>query len=132
MAPLNRFFMQRLFSSLASGLMVLALCTVELPAAEPVIADAQPGFTTEQASALEALKGELARLDPLLEKVEEPDHKAWVKHKVGKLKERFRELEKIAFDQTKFDELRFDVNIEYQRLALWLRPPLAPAKAKAK
>lgn len=112
--------------------MVLALCSPGLPAAESASKDAKPALTAEQASALDALKGELARLDPMLEKVAEPEHKAWVTGKVDKLKERFRALQTTAFDQAKFDELRFDVNIEYQRLALWLRPPLVPPKAKAK
>ncbi len=121
-----------LFRFLAATLVALALCSLRLAAADSAAKDMKPRFMPEQVSALEALKGELARLDPMLEKVAEPDHKAWVKAKVEKLKERFQELQKIAFDQAKFDELRFDVNIEYQRLALWLRPPLIPPKAKAK
>lgn len=124
--------MRSLHRFLASTLLALALCSVQLPAADAAAKEAKPAFTTEQVSALDALKGELARLDPMLEKVAEPEHKAWVKGKVEKLKERFQALQKIAFDQAKFDELRFDVNIEYQRLALWLRPPLVPPKAKAK
>ena len=112
--------------------MAFALCSVRLSAADSAGKDAKPAFTTEQVSALDALKGELARLDPMLEKVDDPKHKAWVNEKMDKLKARFQELQKIAFDQAKVDELRFDVNIEYQRLAIWLRPPVVPPKAKAK
>jgi hypothetical protein len=108
------------------------LCAAPLPAADAATPDAKPAFTAEQVTALETLQRELARLDPMLEKVTEPDHKAWVKSKVEKLKARFHELEKTAFDQTKFDELRFDLNIEYQRLAVWLRPAAIPARSKAK
>lgn len=110
----------------------LALCYGSLLAAEPASSEAKPVFTTEQASALETLRQEMARLDPMLEKVAEPEHKAWVTTKVEKLKDRFQQLQKTAFDQAKYDELRFDVNIEYQRLALWLRPLPVPPKAKAK
>lgn len=124
--------MRSIHRFLVSTLLALALCSLRLSAAESAGNDAKPSFTTEQASALDALKGELARLDPMLEKVAEPEHKAWVKGKVDKLKERFQALQKSAFDQAKFDELRFDVNIEYQRLALWLRPLPVPPKAKAK
>ncbi len=108
------------------------LCAAPLSAADAATPDAKPAFTAEQVTALETLRRELARLDPMLEKVTEPDHKAWVKSKVEKLKARFQELEKTAFDQTKFDELRFDLNIEYQRLAVWLRPAAIPARSKAK
>lgn len=124
--------MQRIPGFLASTLMGLALCSVQLAAADSAAKEAKPIFTTEQVSALDALQRELARLDPMLEKIVEPEHKAWVKGKVEKLKGRFQELPKMAFDQAKFDELRFDVNIEYQRLAIWLRAPLAPAAAKTK
>lgn len=118
---------------MASTLLTLALCSLPLSAAESAAKetrDAKPAFTVEQASAMEALQRELARLDPMLEKVDDPKHKAWVKEKMDKLKARFQALQKSAFDQTKFDELRFDVNIEYQRLALWLRDPLVPPKPK--
>jgi hypothetical protein len=108
------------------------LCAAPLSAADAATPGAKPAFTAEQVTALETLRRELARLDPMLEKVTEPDHKAWVKSKVEKLKARFQELEKTAFDQTKFDELRFDLNIEYQRLAVWLRPAAIPARSKAK
>ena len=121
---------RRLHKFLFSAVTAVALGFLPLQAAEPHATDTKPDLTTEQLSALDALKGELARLDPMLEKVGEPEHQAWVKAKVEKLKERFRDLPRNAFDQTKFDELRFDVNIEYQRLAMWLRPPLAPPKAK--
>ena len=125
----------RLFRLLAATLLALAFCPLRLSAADSAAKDAkdaQPAFTPEQVSALETLKSELARLDPMLEKVDDPKHKAWVNEKMEKLKARFQGLQKNAFDQTKVDELRFDVNIEYQRLAIWLRSPLAPPKAKAK
>ena len=34
-------------------------------------------------------------------------------------------MNQAAFDQGKYDELRFDLNVEYQRLALWLAPPIS-------
>lgn len=120
-----------MFVTLALGLvLVLAFGsgTARLSAADATAKDGKPAFTPEQTAALETLKSEMARLDPMLEKVDDPEHKAWVKAKMDKLKERFQQLQNSAFDQIKFDELRFDVNIEYQRLAIWLRPPLAPAK----
>ncbi len=124
--------MKRPLRFLASTLLALALCPLGMSAADSAAKDAKPVFTTEQITALETLKGELARLDPMLEKVDDPKHKAWVNEKMDKLKARFQGLQKSAFDQTKVDELRFDVNIEYQRLAIWLRPLPVPPKAKAK
>jgi hypothetical protein len=124
--------MHRLARILVTSLLALALGSAALPAADTPAKDAKPAFTAEQASSLEALRRELARLDPMWEKIDDPRHKAWLKEKMDKLKERFQGLQKSAFDQTKFDELRFDVNIEYQRLAIWLRDPLVPAKPKGK
>jgi hypothetical protein len=124
--------MQRISRHLAATVLALAFCALRLSAADSVPQDTKPAFTAEQAAAMEVLKNELARLDPMLEKVDDPKHKAWVNAKMDKLKARFQGLQKGAFDQAKIDELRFDVNIEYQRLAIWLRPPLAPPKAKAK
>lgn len=124
--------MSRLPRILAASVFVFAVCSASLSAADAATKDAKPVFTAEQASSLEALQRELARLDPMWEKVDDPKHKAWLKEKMDKLKERLQSLQKSAFDQTKFEELRFDVNIEYQRLGLWLRAPLVPAKPPAK
>lgn len=124
--------MQRLrfFLTLVAALLVFD--GTSSSAAEPAGKEAKPSFTAEQAAALETLKLELARLDPMLEKVDDLQHQAWVRAKMDLLKTRFADLQKSAFDQTKVDELRFDVNIEYQRLALWLRPLLTPPKPKGK
>jgi hypothetical protein len=124
--------MQKILRLLAVMLLAPTLCALRLAAADSAAKDAKPAFTPEQVSALETLKSELARLDPMLAKVDDPKHKAWVNEKMDKLKARFQGLQKSAFDQAKVDELRFDVNIEYQRLAIWLRPPLVPPKVKAK
>jgi hypothetical protein len=131
--------LHRLYRILVAALTALAVgcpCLNAADAAKEATKDAAKDvkqvFTAEQAAALETLQRELARLDPMWEKIDDPQHKAWLKEKMDKLKERFRGLQKAAFDQTKYDELRFDVNIEYQRLAVWLREPLVPAKAKGK
>lgn len=122
--------MRRVYRLPISALLTLALGFCVASSSAAAAKDAKPVFTAEQTSSLEALQRELARLDPMLEKVDDPKHKAWVNEKMDKLKARFQALQKAAYDQAKFDELRFDVNIEYQRLAIWLRDPVVPAKPK--
>ncbi len=40
---------------------------------------------------------------------------------------RFEKLNKLPFDQGKYDELTFDVAVDLQRMLVWLSPPKTPA-----
>jgi hypothetical protein len=85
--------------------------------------------TTEQKALLKALDDQLARFEALLAKDENASHAATVKAVLETLKQRGDAFNRVAFDQGKYDELRFDLNVAYQRLNLWLAPPIAPKAA---
>jgi hypothetical protein len=86
-------------------------------------------YTDEQKAALKALDAELDRFDAMLEKDTDVQHKATVKAFIDAFKDRRDAMNKAPFDQGKYDEIRFDINVEYQRLAMWLAPPLTPPPA---
>jgi hypothetical protein len=91
---------------------------------------AAPAYTDEQKNLLKALDAELARFDALLEKDDDVQHKATVKAFLDAFKDRRDAMNKVPFDQGKYDEIRFDINVEYQRLAMWLAAPITPPPAK--
>lgn len=117
------------FSSfiVCAAAMVLAtpIFAAEKPAAEKAAA-AAPEYTDEQKAALKALDNELVRFDKLLEKDDDLQHKATVKAFLDAFKDRRDAMNKVPFDQGKYDEIRFDINVEYQRLAMWLADPITP------
>ena len=94
-------------------------------AAETPAASARPSYTDEQKGLLAALDAELVRFDAMLAKDTDAGHAAFVKTLVDGFKARRDAMNQAAFDQGKYDELRFDLNVEYQRLALWLAPPIS-------
>jgi hypothetical protein len=115
---------------LAGLLATLALST-SLPAAtEPAApkGDSAIAYTPEQKIALDALDAELVRFDGRLAQITEPAYQAEVRRALDKFKQRRDTLRQAEFDQGKYDELRFEINVEYQRVMIWLRPPPTPAK----
>jgi len=84
-----------------------------------------PAYTAEQKTALDVLDGIIDRFDKLLAKDDDPAHHAATKARLDEFKVRRDELHS-AFDQSKYDELRVDLNLEYQRLASWMAPPKTP------
>jgi hypothetical protein len=97
-----------------------AICSAQEPA------DAAPNaiqYTEEQKFALKALDAELARFDATLAKVSDQQYRNQSKVYLDILKLRAMGIRK-EFDQTRYDELRFDLNAEYQRVALWLANPV--------
>ena len=95
--------------------------------ATPAPAAAAPVYTDEQKASLKALDAELARFDAMLQQDTDVQHKATVKAFLDGFKDRRDTMNKVPFDQGKYDEIRFDINVEYQRLAMWLAPPITPA-----
>ena len=95
----------------------------ETPAPAPV------EYTAEQKALLQALDDQLARFGALLAKDENVSHAASVKAVLETLQLRRDAFRRVAFDQGKYDELRYDLNVAYQRLNLWLAPPVAPKAA---
>jgi len=110
---------------------VLALATPMFAAQEAApAAAAAPTYTDEQKASLKALDAELARFDAMLERDDDVQHKATVKAFLDAFKDRRDAMNKATFDQGKYDEIRFDINVEYQRLAMWLAAPITPPPAK--
>ena len=92
-------------------------------------ADAPPvavAHTSEQEVALAMLDAVIKRFDALLALDDDARHKAATKIKLDEFKARGRALHE-EFDQTRYDELRIDLNLEFQRLASWMAPPKTPA-----
>jgi hypothetical protein len=114
---------------------LLAALLALAPAATPVFAAATaeapakaPEYTDEQKALLKALDAEIARFEAMLAKDDDAAHAASVKESIAGFKARRDAMNKVAFDQGKYDELRFDINVEYQRLAQWLLPVNPPAR----
>jgi len=93
---------------------------------------APPAFTAEQKAALEKLDGVIARFETLLARDDDAKHKAATTAGLDDFKQR-RDALRQTFDQSRYDELRVDLNLEYQRLASWMAPPTTPpGPAKAR
>jgi len=84
-----------------------------------------PASTGEQKTALDVLDGIIDRFDKLLAKDDDPAHHTATKARLDEFKARRDDLHS-AYDQAKYDELRVDLNLEYQRLASWMAPPKTP------
>jgi len=108
-------------------LILTVLCAVAgsyLPGQAPAApgTDAGPTHTEEQLAALKFLDDDIARLDVLLERISEAPLKATTKGFIDVFKETRNGLRR-TYDQTKFDELKFEVVAEFQRIHLWLAAP---------
>ena len=86
-------------------------------------------LTAEQKTALEAADKVIARFDALLAKDDDAPHHAATKVLLDDYKQRAAALHQ-EFDQSRYDELRIDLNLEYQRLSRWMAPPNNPPPAK--
>jgi len=86
---------------------------------------------SEQTIALGVLDAVIARFDALLAQDDDLRHRAATTAKLDAFKQR-REALRKEFDQTRYDELRIDLNLEFQRLASWMAPPKSPPPGKAK
>jgi len=120
----NRQIVRRVFRLGGAFTLVLAGSVIawSAAAADPT---ARPA-SSEQATALAVLDNVIARFDGLLAKDDDARHQAATTTKLDEFKER-RDALRAEFDQTRYDELRIDLNLEFQRLASWMAPPrLAP------
>lgn len=115
-----------LLGLLPAAVLAFALPTIGAQQATPAAAAEVPAYTDEQKAALKALDAELVRFDAMLEKDDDVQHKATVKAFIDAFKDRRDAMNKAPFDQGKYDEIRFDINVEYQRLAMWLAAPITP------
>ena len=82
--------------------------------------------TPEQTTALEVLDAAITRIEKLWASDPDPRHKESVRLFVEAHRSRFEAIRKSPFDQSKYDELTFDISVELQRLLVWLSPPKTP------
>jgi len=71
----------------------------------------------------------IARFDALLAKDDDVPHRTATQKLLADYKQRAAALHQ-EFDQSRYDELRIDLNLEYQRLSRWMAPPINPPPAK--
>jgi hypothetical protein len=85
-----------------------------------------PAWTPQQKTSLEILDRAIARFDALLARDDDARHQAATRATLDGLKQR-RDALRLAFDQSKYDDLRTELSLEYHRLAAWVGPaPSAP------
>lgn len=87
-------------------------------------APAPAAWTPQQKASLDALDRAIARFDTLLARDDDARHQAATRAVFEGLKKR-RDALRDAFDQSKYDDLRTELNLEYQRLAAWVHAPPA-------
>ncbi len=92
-------------------------------------AESKP-LTEEQQKHFREIDRELARFDTVLNSVTDIQVRGGTKQVVDFLRKRVFEL-KANYDQTRYDELRYDLNAEYQRLARWIAAPVTNGPAGA-
>ncbi len=109
--------------AIALGAVMSLFAAESTPATQP-----PPHFTTEQKAALDVLDGVLARFEALLARDDDVHHKAATSAVLQDFTERRAALRQ-NFDQSRYDELRVDLNLAYQRLASWLAAPTSPPPA---
>ncbi|MEO7413058.1 MAG: hypothetical protein ABIZ81_06860 [Opitutaceae bacterium] len=113
------------------GFLAASLASAGTPPEEMAGAVAPVEHTTEQKALLKALDDQLTQFEALLTKDENLSHAATVKANLATLKQRRDAFKRVTFDSGKYDELRFDLNVAYQRLHLWLAPSV-PSKTAPK
>lgn len=119
-SPLFRPSLLRHFC--AGGIALIALAWVT-PAAEE---KAEAETHTEEFKVLEK---DLARVTALFERYDNLILKPSILSQIQTLTDRVEAL-RAAFDRSKFDELRSDINLQAQRLALAMAPLRTPPPAK--
>ncbi len=96
--------------------------------ASPVARGAAPAPTAEavpaRPAALDTLDRALARFAALLAQDDDPAHQAATRRMLDGFRQR-RDALQAAFDASRCDDLRAELNLEYQRLAAWIGSPRA-------
>lgn len=90
-------------------------------------ADAATGAdaAAQQAAALETVDRVLTRFAALVARDDDATHRAAAEATFGELKAR-RDALRANYDAGKYDELRVDLNLEYQRMSAWAAPARTP------
>lgn len=112
---------RRLSLVLVGALAAAASPIVLLAQEAPESPEASGAFSEAELGALKPIDAAIARFDALLATVKDVHEKAAVKNFLDALKDRRHQL-RPGFDASISDNLRLDVEIEYQRLVAWLAP----------
>lgn len=83
----------------------------------------RPPLTEEQQAHLREIEKEFVRFDTVLNSVTDIQVRGGTKLNVDFLRKRVFDL-RANYDQTRYDEIRYDLNAEYQRLARWMSDPV--------
>jgi hypothetical protein len=107
-------------AAIAGAVLVLTVTRV------PMVRGETPPATTSvpaaQAAALDSLNRALARYEALLPKDNDPAHQAAARRTLEGFRQR-RDALQAAFDASRCDDLRAELNLEYHRLAAWISSP---------
>lgn len=76
----------------------------------------------EHQAAIKAIDAAVQRFETDLGRVSDPGQRARIELALEGFKER-RDALRQKFDPVRYDELRFELNVEYQRLGMFLAPP---------
>jgi hypothetical protein len=98
------------------------VCTLSAPGAA---APAKAAPSSEQKTKLKVIDQEIARFDALTATIMDRGEKASVHAFLDGFKDR-REALRTAFNHDTYLELRWEIDVEYQRLVAWLAPPSIP------
>ena len=123
----SRFLL--LFRALGALALAGLACVAPVAAAEPAAA-AVPELNDEQKALVKALDSELERFAGLIAKVDDAKYSEFLRGELQSLRSRRDAFLKTAFDGGKYDELRYDLNVNIQRLVQWMMPPIAPPAAR--
>jgi len=105
---------------LAVFLFITFAAPASLSAQEAAAAPAE-----DHSAEYKTLELDFIRLDGLFVKYDDPVHKLTILGYINLMKVRAEAL-KESWDQVKYDELRYDINLQCQRLANWLAPLRTP------
>ena len=140
--------------ALAASAVLLTAAAPTLAAAETAATPAV-AHTDEEKALLKALDDSLARFDVLLAQDKDPQHQALIGAFLNGFKEpytginedpailklmtgvnwpngfkqRAAAIHAAPFDQGKYDELKMDIDVQYQRLVVFLSPPKTPPRS---
>jgi hypothetical protein len=95
------------------------------------ILPAQNAPAEDHSAEFKVLDIDIARLDDLIARYDEPVSRV-NNHQYRNLFKARVEALKGSFDQARYDELRYDINLQCQRIASWLAPLKTPPRNHGK
>jgi hypothetical protein len=106
----------------AIGWAALVLTATGVPAVRGETPPTTTSVPAAQTAALDSLDRALTRYEALLAKDNDPAHRAAARRMLEGFQQR-RDALQAAFDSSRCDDLRAELNLEYHRLAAWISSP---------